>query len=224
MVRNKISAIAHIQTRFMIRFKCLFVILLASQITSAQERLSLKEFLESFYDFSTLPAYLTETFSAQESSYDRTGNNNDGFNGTYSFVRRNADSSLVLFDVKGNGVVNRIWTPTPTDDSLDFYIDNDLTPTFTIRYRDLFTGNVSPFEAPLCANQLGGFYCYLPIPFNSSCKIVLRGKQPASPNRIRCPPRARLSGHQLVLDEAEKTKPEKIKSLWSIAGPQSPTV
>jgi hypothetical protein len=138
----------------------------------AQQKLELKDLLKEFYDFSSLPAYLTNTYSAQESSYDRTGNNNDGFNGTYSFVRRNQDSTLVLFDVKGTGVVNRIWTPTPTDDTLDFYIDNDLKPTFTISYRDLFTGKVYPFVAPLCANQLGGFYCYLPIPFSASCKIV----------------------------------------------------
>ena len=30
---------------------------------------------------------------------------------------------------------------------------------------------------PLCANQLGGYYCYLPIPFSKSCKIIFRGKQ-----------------------------------------------
>ncbi len=138
--------------------------------------LSLKDFLKEFYDVSSLPAYSSQSYSAEVSTYDRTGMNNDGFAGTYSYIRRNADSSLVIFDVKGTGVVNRIWTPTPTDDSLDFYIDNTLKPSFTICYRDLFSGKVHPFTAPLCANQLGGFYCYLPIPFNESCKIIFRGK------------------------------------------------
>ena len=165
--------------------------------------------------------YLTNTYSAQESSYDRTGNNNDGFNGTYSFVRRNADSSLVIFDVKGTGVVNRIWTPTPTDDTLDFYIDNDLKPTFTISYRDLFTGKVYPFVAPLCANQLGGFYCYLPIPFNTSCKIVLKAKKTRFHQiGYRLYPKGTtVKTFSTSLDDEEKEALSKIKNLWAKSTP-----
>src|SRR5690242_5214273 len=98
--------------------KHLAIVLLLPQFVFAQQKIQLKDVLKDFYDFSSLPQYLPNVYAAQESSYDRTGGNNDGFNGTYSFVRRNADSTLVLFDVKGAGVVNRIWTPTPTDDSL----------------------------------------------------------------------------------------------------------
>src|SRR6478609_3685739 len=159
----------------MSRLKYLVFVLFLSQLTYAQQNLQLKDLLKDFYDFSSLRRYLPNAYTAQESTYDRTGGNNDGFNGTYSFVRRNADSTLVLLDVKGAGVVNRIWTPTPTDDSLEFYIDNENKPSFTVIYRDLFTGKAYPFVAPLCANQLGGYYCYLPIPFARSCKIVLRG-------------------------------------------------
>ena len=199
----------------------LVFILLLSQTIFAQQKLELKELLKEYYDFSSLPAYLTETYSAQESSYDRTGNNNDGFNGTYSFVHRNPDSSLVLFDIKGSGVVNRIWTPTPTDDSLDFYIDNELQPTFTIKYRDLFTGKVYPFVAPLCANQLGGFYCYLPIPFNSSCKIVLRGKKTRFHQiGYRLYPKGtQVKAFSINLNQEEKQAVEKIKVLWNKATP-----
>jgi hypothetical protein len=160
------------------KIKILHVLLLFTCLLNAQgKRLALKDFLKEYYDLSSLPAYVTNSFSSQVSTYDRTGMNDDGFNGTYSFVRRNADSTLVIFDVKGSGVVNRFWTPTPSDDSLDFYIDNDLNPAFTICYQDLFSGKVYPFVAPLCANQLGGYYCYLPIPFNTSCKIVLKAKK-----------------------------------------------
>lgn len=148
----------------------------AQQVNKPLVQFGLKDFLKELYDVSTLPSYATGSYVAEVSTYDRTGGNNDGFNGTYSFVRRNADSSLVLFDIKGAGVINRIWTPTPSNDSLDFYIDDTLHPAFTICYKDLFSGKVFPFVAPLCANQLGGFYCYLPIPFNESCKIVFRGK------------------------------------------------
>ena len=183
--------------------------------------LRLKDLLKNLYDFSSLPHYVANTFTGQESTYDRTGGNNDGFNGTYSFVRRNADSTLVLLDVKGAGVVNRIWTPTPTDDSLEFYIDNDSKPSFTVVYRDLFTGKAYPFVAPLCANQLGGYYCYLPIPFARSCKIVLRGKR-AEFHQIDYrlyPKGTAVKPFSLPLQEDEKNALETIKKVWTKTTP-----
>ena len=137
---------------------------------------SLSEELKIFHDLSSLPIY-DSTLSLQISSYDTTWNNDDGFSGRYSFIRRNSDSSLVIFDVKGRGVITRIWTPTPTEDTLDFYIDDTTRPTFSIKYTDLFSGKRYPFVAPLCGNQLGGFYCYIPIVFSESCRIESRGKK-----------------------------------------------
>ena len=91
---------------------------------SSHDAIDIEYFLKQFYDFSTLPAYEENTYCSEVSTYDRTGLNNDGFSGTYSFIRRNADSSLVIFEQKGPGVINRFWTPTPTNDTLDFYIDD----------------------------------------------------------------------------------------------------
>lgn len=145
-------------------------------IAQTKQITSLSDFLQPFYDFSSLPLYENNVYSAEVSTYDTTGGNNDGFNGTYSFIRRNADSSLVLFDQKGPGVINRFWTPTPTKDTLDFYIDDTSHVSFSICYMDLYSGKVYPFVAPLCSNQLGGYYCYLPIPFANSCKVVLKAK------------------------------------------------
>src|SRR5215212_6267584 len=52
------------------------------------------------------------------SSYDRTGGNDDGFSGRYSFVRNEGDG-LVIADLQGPGVIYRIWTPTPTDEPIE---------------------------------------------------------------------------------------------------------
>src|SRR4051794_41154694 len=199
------------------RLKYVAIVLFLPQLIFAQQMLRLKDLLKNLYDFSSLPHYVVNTFTGQGSTYDRTGGNNDGFNGTYSFVRRNTDSTLVLMDVKGAGVVNRIWTPTPTDDSLEFYIDNENKPTFTVVYRDLFTGKVYPFVAPLCANQLGGSYCYLPIPFARSCKIVLRGKR-AEFHQIDYrlyPKGTAVNPFSLPLQEDEKNALETIKKVWT---------
>lgn len=133
--------------------------------------------LKKLYTLEDLPRYLQGTAIKQASSYDTTGNNDDGFSGKYSFLRRNADSSLVIFDAPNNGVINRIWTPTPTNDILDFYFGSSTTPAYSIAFSDLFSGKVSPFVAPVTGNELGGYYCYFPIPFKGGCKIVFRGKK-----------------------------------------------
>lgn len=131
--------------------------------------------LENYYHLNKLPEYQTGTFCHQISSYDTTGGNDDGFSGRYSHLRRNADSTLVIFDQEGPAVIERIWTPTPSDDSLAFYVDDKLA--LKICFRDLFSGKVMPFVLPLCGNQLGGYYCYWPILFQKNCKIVYLGKR-----------------------------------------------
>ena len=125
-------------------------------------------------DLSRLPAYRSGDIE-QLSSYDRTGGNDDGFSGKYSFVRQEP-GGLVIADLKGPGVVNRIWTPTPTSDTVKFYFDGEKLPRLAVPFIELFTGKTSPFLAPLSGFQIGGYYCYLPIPYERSLKIVFAGK------------------------------------------------
>lgn len=141
-----------------------------AQVSTATE-------LERLYRVDQLPVYRNGTEVLQFSTYDRKGGNNDGFEGTYSYLYKTGDSSLVVFDAKGKGVIERIWTPTPTEDTLDFYLDRKATPSFSIRYSDLFSGRVFPFVSPVVGHKVGGFYSYLPIPFEKGCKIVCRGKK-----------------------------------------------
>ena len=125
-------------------------------------------------DVSRLPLYRSGNIE-QLSSYDRTGGNDDGFSGKYSAIRKEP-GGLVIADLKGPGVVNRLWTPTPDADTIKFYFDGEATARISIPFINLFTGKHYPFVAPLCGNQLGGFYCYLPIPYEKSLKIIYTGK------------------------------------------------
>ncbi len=106
-------------------------------------------------------------------SYDRTGGNNDGFEGTYSFVRKEGDN-LVLADIEGPGCVTRFHTPTPTNDLLEFYLDGETTPRISLPFRQYFTGETFPFLRPVVDIAGGGCYSYVPIPFAKSCKVLLR--------------------------------------------------
>lgn len=159
----------------------MFLCLLASLLTAppmpaaAQETDSgLTVQLEHLGRLHWLAQYRSAAKVAMVSSYDRTGGNDDGFSGRYSALRKEGDA-LVIADLKGPGVIYRIWTPTPTDQPLEFYFDDEPKPRLVLPFRSLFDGTRPPFVEPLCGFGAGGFTCYLPMPFQKSCRIVYRG-------------------------------------------------
>ena len=118
------------------------------------------------------------------SSYDRTGGNNDGFNGTYSRIRAE-DGNSVLAEVDGPGVVQRIWfTHTSGEhpglldrkhEHVKIYIDGRDRPVLDVPLEMLFSGSHPHFPRPLVLEGSGGFVSYVPIPFQRGCKIVVDG-------------------------------------------------
>lgn len=120
-----------------------------------------------------LPAFKSAVKLGSFSSYDRSGGNDDGFSGRYSFVRKDPEG-LVLADLKGPGVIYRVWTPTPTDEVMEFLLDGEAKPRIEVRFRDLFLGKHAAFPRPLVGFGAGGFYCYVPIPFAKSCVVRMR--------------------------------------------------
>ena len=119
----------------------LSAILLAGSYAVAQNPYRWTDELELLKRVDKLPEYRTGSYVEQFSSYDRTGGNDDGFAGTYSFLRKEGDK-LVIAEMEGPGVINRIWTPTPTDNMLYFYFDGQKEPGLKIKFSDLFSGKV----------------------------------------------------------------------------------
>lgn len=161
-----------------------------------------------------LPRFKESVYVGSVSSYDRTGGNDDGFSGTYSFVGKD-ERGLVLADLKGPGVVYRIWTPTPTDDLMEFYFDGETEPRLRLPFRDLFSGVREPFVRPLVESALGGNVSYVPVPYESSLTIVLRAEklQFYQINYATYP-----SGHRLSAWNESREDLEKARRLWSAAG------
>lgn len=129
--------------------------------------------MEELHRLDRLPAFKNSIKVGSFSSYDRTGGNDDGFSGTYSFIRKDADG-LVLADLKGPGVIYRVWTPTPSDDTLEFLFDGETQPRVSVKFRELFLGNHPGFPRPLVGFGAGGYYCYVPMPFAKSCLVRMR--------------------------------------------------
>lgn len=129
--------------------------------------------LADLYRLDLLPAFKGSVSIGAVTSYDRGGGNDDGFSGKYSFVRKDPEG-VVLADLKGPGVIYRVWTPTPTDDTLEFFFDGETNPRVSVKYRDLFLGKHPAFPRPLVGFGAGGYFCYVPMPFEKGCIVRLR--------------------------------------------------
>jgi hypothetical protein len=109
------------------------------------------------------------------SSYDRSGGNDDGFSGKYSFLRKEP-GGLVIADLEGPGAITRIHTPTPTDDIVEFYFDGGTAPGLRLKINELFDGTRAPFVAPLAGSGVGGYTSYVPLTYKRSCKVVVKAE------------------------------------------------
>ncbi|MFC1792961.1 glycoside hydrolase family 172 protein [Planctomycetota bacterium] len=158
---------------------CLFILVTLSLSIYSVEKSAADEWapgIQELYRLDRLAVFKESLEVASVSSYDRTGGNNDGFGGQYSFVRKEKDG-LVLADLQGPGVIYRIWTPTPTDDMLEFYFDGENEPSIRVKFRDLFLGKHPIFVRPLVGYGAGGFYSYVPLTYEKSCKVFIRAER-----------------------------------------------
>ncbi|MCC6144726.1 MAG: hypothetical protein IT368_13045, partial [Candidatus Hydrogenedentes bacterium] len=125
-------------------------------------------------DTSLLPV-LRENETLQVSSYDRTGGNDDGFGGTYSFLREQRDGGYVLFDEDGPGCIYRVWSANPGQRRIEFYFDGERKPRLVFdSWEDMFLGKAEPFVPPFSQHVIGGWISYVPIPYAKRLKIVAR--------------------------------------------------
>ena len=128
---------------------------------------------EELWRLDLLPRLRTGVKVGCVSSYDRSGENDDGFSGAYSFIRKE-EGGLVIADLQGPGVITRIHLPSPTDETIEFYFDGEPAPRIQRKIPELFDGSHAPFLAPLVGAGVGGRYSYVPLPFQRSCKILVK--------------------------------------------------
>jgi hypothetical protein len=131
--------------------------------------------LDAMAQFERLPYLKLDTMAAGQSSFDRTGGNADAGNFLYM-----DGTNKVLLDLQGPGTVYRMWFTgfNPAVDYIQIYFDGEATPRINMLLNDLFSGTNAPFLSPLVGNEAvssGGYFCYLPLPFNKSIKIVSNG-------------------------------------------------
>lgn len=105
------------------------------------------------------------------SSYDRNGANFDQGN----FQREESDGQKILADLKGPGVLTRLWTAEPMG-TLLFYWDDSPTPQLAVPWLDLQAGRVPPLMEPFVTSKGGGCTMRFPLPYAKSLRVALAEK------------------------------------------------
>lgn len=206
---------------YIIRPLALFCIMLYTVSAVSSDKYRWTDELVLLRAIDRLPEYRDGCHVEQFSSYDRTWGNDDGFSGKYSYLRKE-NGGLVIAEMEGAGVINRIWTPTPNDNMLSFYFDGKSEPGLRIRFSDLFSGKVFPFVSPLCGNEVGGFYCYLPITYARSCKIVMEGEGLQFIQiQYRRLPGMKVETYDGTFTDADRTLLDEVCRAWSAARPDA---
>jgi hypothetical protein len=116
------------------------------------------------------------------SSYDRSGGNDDGFDGTYSALYVDSNGEHVIFDVQGPGTLYTLWftsrvngwSPLGTG-RIRFYFDGERDPRIDVDIDEFFSGRTAPFAPPYVFNAFestGGYVSTMPFPFARGLKIT----------------------------------------------------
>lgn len=137
-------------------------------------------------DIGSYPLLKKGTRYTMQSSYDRSGGNEDGFNGTYSVIGHQ-NGNAILSALDGPGMITRIWFPIDRDypdvpmglrnKRIFIYLDGNDQPVIDMPIINLFNHTDPRFPYPLCGMALGGCWCHVPMPFRKSARIVVEGEK-----------------------------------------------
>ena len=118
---------------------------------------------------------------AQWSSYDRASKYdqasgeyvNWSANGDGTGMIGEEDGKLVLAEMEGPGVIWRIWSASAGKGHVKIYLDGQTEPAVDLPFAGYFNLENKPFTRPeLVYRVAGGHNCYVPIPYQKSCRIV----------------------------------------------------
>jgi hypothetical protein len=107
-------------------------------------------------------------YDAATGKYVRWDANGDG----RGVIRREGEAE-VFAEMNGPGVIWRIWSAAAGKGHVKIYLDEMAEPVVDLPFHKYFDGSEAPFQgAALCHTLARGWNCYVPIPFQKSCKIL----------------------------------------------------
>ncbi len=157
--------------------------LLAGGRASARpERLTYLDLVNRLTDLehpATLPAPGEKC--AQWSSWDRASKYDEASgeyvkwdaNGDGGGIIRKENGESVFAEIEGPGVIWRIWSALAKEGRVKIYLDGEPEPAVNLPFIGYFNRQNEPFVYPALVHETArGQNCYVPIPFQKSCKIT----------------------------------------------------
>jgi len=152
-----------------------------AQPAPAQE-LTYKDLIKRLTDLeylATLPA--PGTTCQQWSSWDRASQYNadtgrylkwDANGDGQGFIRKEGEQ-IVMAEMQGPGCIWRIWSAKPEGGHVKIYLDGAPEPAVDLPFMGYFNHQNAPFIGKALVHETArGQNCYVPIPYQKSCKIV----------------------------------------------------
>ncbi|MBN2308951.1 MAG: DUF2961 domain-containing protein [Candidatus Hydrogenedentes bacterium] len=139
---------------------------LAARLTDLERLASLPEPGEACAQWSSWDR--ASSFDAASGKYVGWSANGDGD----KYIREE-NGQYVLAEMEGPGCIWRIWSARPEDGHVRIYLDGATEPAVDLPFKAYFDGSSEPFtRGALCYESARGWNCYVPIPYQRSCKIV----------------------------------------------------
>jgi len=121
---------------------------------------------------------------AQQSSWDRASKYDEATgkyigwdaNGDGNGIIRKEGDTLVFAEIEGPAVIWRTWSALAKEGHVKIYLDGQTDPVVDLPFSGYFNCQNEPFVYPALVHEAArGQNCYVPIPFQKSCKIVAEG-------------------------------------------------
>jgi len=97
-------------------------------------------------------------------------------NGDGNGIIRKEGDELVFAEIEGPAVIWRIWSALAKEGHVKIYLDGQAEPAVDLPFIGYFNRENTPFVFPALVHEAArGQNCYVPIPFQKSCKITASG-------------------------------------------------
>ncbi|MGI6295839.1 MAG: glycoside hydrolase family 172 protein [Armatimonadota bacterium] len=160
-------------------FTILFII---TALPCAAETLTYVDLVNRLTDLEALAVLPAQGETcAQWSSYDRASKYDEqtgkylGWDANWDgmgIIRKEGDT-LVFAEMEGPGCIWRIWSAMAKQGHVKIYLDGATEPVVDLPFDGYFNLQNPPFDYPgLVHTTAQGRNCYVPIPYQKSCKIV----------------------------------------------------
>lgn len=161
---------------------CVTLLLLAAVPARAAQKLTYADLVGRLTDMQQLAVLPAQGETcAQWSSWDRASKYDEqsgkyvhwDANGDNNGMIRDENGKHVMAEMQGPGVIWRIWSAAPKGGHVRIYLDGASEPAVDLPFSGYFDGNNEPFVYPsLVHDAASGKNCYVPIPYQKSCKVV----------------------------------------------------